>query len=1338
MPDGGAVPTRTIIDGRDAAIVYLAFDGSIGSPDDHYAIHITYDDGSTVIATLDQPPAQDALDHAVALDRALARRREAARQRLAGDAWSEQAHPRGQPENAGEFGPGGGKTSSKNRGSGSTGGHGVSELGVRPRNPDGSNLVYHWIDKDQADKAIKSGVLKPTFTHTIPGAGRKRGISTGYSARKWNLQDPNRVALVLDRSKIASRAYDFPGNEVYQAAQLGNVGSHYRKLAQEDIARAPQDEAFFIEPIDLRKALIRTLRHNDPEAMRDTPAHDAFAFDKPEFKEEQHPRGQPENAGEFGPGGGKSKRPSRARRAPAEPAASSTSQPASVTDTPAFRQWFGDSKVVDENGKPQVVYHSTTYGDFSEFNKAEQRKGMGGFGFYFTGQAGANAYAQYGQKFQMEQNWRGDPKRVNIMPVYLKMERPLVVDDIRKLKQGMPGLSSDPGPFGVGRAIAGMPIEAKTAIEEAGYDGVITYEHVKPARNGSLSIVEPGTKGAIRHPVYIVFEPTQIKSAIGNRGTFDPKSPSIMDAAQDAFALDKPEFKEEQHPRGQPKNKGEFVKGQGTKGAPKAKAAKKPPQAATPKTPRAKAAKAAPKAALPTKPKVPPVSRTELFASPNIATGLNLRQAQQRIESRRERALAEISGQIDKDLGLQNSVATPVVGVWADGAENSLMIEHDSTDIATERAAAAMKGLLADQKAVLLFHPDTHGPDSMFTFDAAGSLDQISRALLQNNIMFHTLEPIQLGGGKPHSIVHVLNRGHDPALTEAVSRAATQLGGNPVDGHSGTGDFIGATDDTGTDEQQRDEARRAYDAAIQAASQHSGRDFSAYWQNYSDRWRTLVGNENAAGPPGTVARGVINRPPLKGSAGGDPNQISTRHPTNVGAYEDDQYRRADLDAVRQVPETFIQHMNLLSDPRYYPNMLPGDIPPMPNEPPPPKPTGIKAADKRAMDAYQASLIPARMQRAEVIAHNFVEHAKENLAFLYNIAPQQMKDQAHMWYEGAHDIAQRKADQYKLPFQSVAGVYAALSPQKLWDMNVYLGDNLIDIHQTQQNTPWDEKMEATARRLWKSDKLANDYASIRGKTLAQCESAIEKAMWIRTFGEAHIPKNFNSLSPDGQVIGPYTYGPESPKAGQAVTATWQSTVALANAVRCLESGGDRNVISASLGDRHKVRSFFNNILDPHSPNGDVTIDTHAVGAALLRALGGSHVPVMHDLATGPKNKELSAQLGFQRPSGSAQLGITGTYALYAQAYRELAEELKIEPRTLQSVTWEAKRRLLGSLKDGTKGQIEAAWQAYHRGWHDLVTTQRHVVNIAGGADRMKHQAMIDPADEEDEDQEARAA
>ncbi|SEL25687.1 hypothetical protein [Nitrosovibrio tenuis] len=60
----------------------------------------------------------------------------------------------------------------------------------------------------------------------------------------------------------------------------------------------------------------------------------------------------------------------------------------SQTDTPAFRKWFKDSKVVDENGEPLVVYHGTPGGGFFVFDPS--RSGTRGtyesasLGVYFS------------------------------------------------------------------------------------------------------------------------------------------------------------------------------------------------------------------------------------------------------------------------------------------------------------------------------------------------------------------------------------------------------------------------------------------------------------------------------------------------------------------------------------------------------------------------------------------------------------------------------------------------------------------------------------------------------------------------------------------------------------------------------------------------------------------------------------------------------------------------------------------------------------------------------------------------------------------------------------------
>lgn len=66
----------------------------------------------------------------------------------------------------------------------------------------------------------------------------------------------------------------------------------------------------------------------------------------------------------------------------------------------------------------------------------------------------------------------------------------------------------------------------KKKLKEQGYDA-IKYQNTAPLE----------TRGVRNKTSYIVFEPTQLKSATGNRGTFDPTNPSIIAGLGGAAAL---------------------------------------------------------------------------------------------------------------------------------------------------------------------------------------------------------------------------------------------------------------------------------------------------------------------------------------------------------------------------------------------------------------------------------------------------------------------------------------------------------------------------------------------------------------------------------------------------------------------------------------------------------------------------------------------------------------------------------------------------------------------------------------------------------------------------------
>ncbi len=268
------------------------------------------------------------------------------------------------------------------------------------------------------------------------------------------------------------------------------------------------------------------------------------------------------------------------------------------TRAPSFLAWFGDyendpanaskvlnhegepaetsmaefSKVRDKaTGKPLVVYHGTTHGNFEEFRAASSAKGDSlhfGPGFYFTeDEKMAQVYAHGEVAGGGKKSSAGHEPAIRRM--FLDIKKPFDADhdfihvqdlpeDERKalrasivqkaLVEGGPGEARSIGKefddnelrfkyheldatYGMSKVAMNKMLQAK------GYDGITLM--LKP-QNGQ----EPNRN-------WITFDPTQIKS-VNNRGTFDRKDRRVEMSGQ---------WEEEKHPRGQPENAGEFAKG---------------------------------------------------------------------------------------------------------------------------------------------------------------------------------------------------------------------------------------------------------------------------------------------------------------------------------------------------------------------------------------------------------------------------------------------------------------------------------------------------------------------------------------------------------------------------------------------------------------------------------------------------------------------------------------------------------------------------------------------------------------------------------------------------------
>jgi hypothetical protein len=160
-----------------------------------------------------------------------------------------------------------------------------------------------------------------------------------------------------------------------------------------------------------------------------------------------------------------------------------------------FRKWFGDSKVVDKNGKPLVMYHGTK--EDIEDGVFRMEKGMIGKGAYFT------ADPDEANEFATNATWNIKP---NIVPAYISIKNPYYVTD--KFEK----VPSD--------------------LKEQGYDGVILQN-----ADGSVKWAVPIT-------------PSQIKSTF-NSGAYSPDDNRILYSVKDRAAQAAGKAREAIHKAGQ-------------------------------------------------------------------------------------------------------------------------------------------------------------------------------------------------------------------------------------------------------------------------------------------------------------------------------------------------------------------------------------------------------------------------------------------------------------------------------------------------------------------------------------------------------------------------------------------------------------------------------------------------------------------------------------------------------------------------------------------------------------------------------------------------------------------
>lgn len=176
-----------------------------------------------------------------------------------------------------------------------------------------------------------------------------------------------------------------------------------------------------------------------------------------------------------------------------------------------FKTWFGDSKVVDENGEPLVVYHGTA-GELK--NNSFDPKRIGDifnndeYGFFFTNNTRHSPFedAQSAGAYAQNAAYETD-KAPNIIPAYISLQNPLIIDSAEKNFGGRISVDYLENVYGKNRLF--------NNIRNNGHDGALIIDRDSKGNDGN-----PET-------IVVAMRPTQIKS-IFNTGEWSPTDPDIM------------------------------------------------------------------------------------------------------------------------------------------------------------------------------------------------------------------------------------------------------------------------------------------------------------------------------------------------------------------------------------------------------------------------------------------------------------------------------------------------------------------------------------------------------------------------------------------------------------------------------------------------------------------------------------------------------------------------------------------------------------------------------------------------------------------------------------------
>jgi hypothetical protein len=860
--------------------------------------------------------------------------------------------------------------------------------------------------------------------------------------------------------------------------------------------------------------------------------------------------------------------------------------PAPAPETPEFKRWFGDSKVVDENGKPIRAFHGTS-NEFTEFKSQRDLAAEGdpffsyfgevtdhpsSLGFWFSAESQNKRRYVKGNAEAVASAFAGQATGSAVYPVFLSIKNPrefLNWDDLNLAVEK-----------------AGSSSSLREKLLNEGYDGLV--------------IRDSQTDLNVLRDDWVAFKPTQVKSATGNTGAFSPTNPDIrfMPAGEAPLANETSE---------------------------------------------------------------------NLVSTPvNLPLASAVYEEPSTVPS--ERGV----GPRSDSRGAAEAFRQALIEAAASQPAGKAVTIKDVGDYVVSQLF-----LSDDRTAGAAVTPDG---DLVSVFKKKGSKTNINDILAQAAPLAKTLDAYASGDGYLPNLY--AKHGFRPVARVKFNREFAPEGwpyeilGEPdvvlmvrdPDGVTGlpalNGDYnaiVPDLPDVSYDEAlalQRDAVDQvASNRAFMAAPLAEETIATEPGQASRPLAKTTVDSEERKADLGADLQFKPGTPDVEVSDAAD--RVSTRVPTAKKATENALDRQLVITADDVVVDTDAAR-RIASLIRRYPGT----------------PTGINSP--------------------RALVTEFQRQISDNLVWLHDLFDAELRERAKLWYDGARKIAERWSDEYDIPRVGIAGALASLSPQKDWFMNVDLARRVIETRSKLQDQTVTREMVNWFDGKFgeKNPELRDALKNLVGKKFSDIK-LLERAVALRAYDELYSPRSYQIVTPEGDFSGLARNANGNPS-----KVAWGGFGSIAKALSSIEDPSRTNV-SEQLGEEHKVRNFYNNILLPNETRfGDVTIDTHAVAAGLLRPLAGGDIEVAQNLGAG---------------YSSAMTGASGLYGIYADAYRDAAKRRGRLPREMQSITWEAVRLLFTpEFKTATnKARVNAVWQQVKEGKISPDEARKQIYDVAGG-------------------------